>query len=447
MRVLIPVLAATIALPCSAQDIILETHGDASVLMVRGIPADSSSMDPLFQGTWRSAPGAPEPVFQFQRTSAVSGGHTLALDHLILAGLGHYLDSQVRFGKSGVESDRAPGLLMADMNGLALSAAEEFGVREDFTGFSAPTMEQMERLLQLDWSKAAHGIDAGDGAEKYLAIYHFVRSQREELERQIRADLLPLSMVQVLAPEGDDPGRTVVVPSVCGTVFDEDNFLCALDLTMSDSLLAMADPVELAGPWEPGGGTTSPPGSEEAMAAPFKPRRKRDRWLKSELDAINQRIDRMDQRKELWQLRDRIEDLDDRMDDIQLELADLQRDKKADTDNPIANLSALTRKNVTIRFERNSNAIEAEYRVLLNEVFEQLARSPADRVLITGFTDRSGDPAVNLWLSEQRAKAVRRYLMERGIADERMMVNYYGDSRSIGRDPEERRVEIEWLRP
>ena len=68
-----------------------------------------------------------------------------------------------------------------------------------------------------------------------------------------------------------------------------------------------------------------------------------------------------------------------------------------------------------------------------------------DRVLITGFTDKSGDTAMNLALSEQRAKAVRAYLMQRGIAPDRLMVNYYGDSRSSGRDPNERRVEIEWL--
>jgi outer membrane protein OmpA-like peptidoglycan-associated protein len=49
-------------------------------------------------------------------------------------------------------------------------------------------------------------------------------------------------------------------------------------------------------------------------------------------------------------------------------------------------------------------------------------------------------------LSEQRAKAVRNYLLQRGIAPERLLVNYYGDSRSAGRDPRERRVEIEWLR-
>jgi len=98
-----------------------------------------------------------------------------------------------------------------------------------------------------------------------------------------------------------------------------------------------------------------------------------------------------------------------------------------------------------VRFERGSVSLASDQRVLLNEVFEQLARNSDQQVLITGYTDRSGDPAVNLRLSEQRAKSVRSYLLQRGITPERLLVNYYGDSRSVGRAPEERRVEIEWL--
>ena len=33
-----------------------------------------------------------------------------------------------------------------------------------------------------------------------------------------------------------------------------------------------------------------------------------------------------------------------------------------------------------------------------------------------------------------------------GINPDRLLVNYYGDSRSVARDPGERRVEIEWIR-
>lgn len=174
--------------------------------------------------------------------------------------------------------------------------------------------------------------------------------------------------------------------------------------------------------------------------------RKRDRWLKAELDGINARIDDMDQRKELWQIRDRMEDIEDRLTGLEMDIDEVKEMRADGSDNPSANLSDLVGRNIAVRFGRNSTVLEPEYRVLLNEVFEQLARAPEQKVLVTGFTDRSGDSNENLRLSELRARAVRNYLMQRGIDSDRLMVNYYGDSKSTGRDPAERRVEVEWIR-
>jgi hypothetical protein len=226
-------------------------------------------------------------------------------------------------------------------------------------------------------------------------------------------------------------------------VYDDQNYLCALNLMVSDTgmgapdgrlndemLLAIATSVK----------------AEEASAPLATTKvRKRDRWLKEELDRINERIDRIDQRKELWAVRDRLEDIEGRMEDLGMEVKELRDANDATDDNPIANLSALTGRNVTVHFEKGSTAISGSHQVLLNEVFEQLARSPRSRVLITGYTDRTGDPSVNLMLSEQRARSVRDYLLRRGVAEERLLVNYYGDTRSIGQDPGERRVEVEWV--
>ena len=68
------------------------------------------------------------------------------------------------------------------------------------------------------------------------------------------------------------------------------------------------------------------------------------------------------------------------------------------------------------------------------------------RALITGHSDSSGDAAANLALSRQRARAVRDHLVRSGITADRLVVNYYGDSRSSGAGPVDRRVEVELLR-
>lgn len=452
MRTLsLPVLVLA-ALPVAGQKgLDLRAEGDATTVMVRGFVSDEA-VEPALQATWRLPPDSPA-TFSYQRLSAPVGDRALMLRPLILAGIEQYLDQRIHFGKGGVTADASDEHLLEGLNALAAAAAREFGASEGFSGFTEPTMEQLERVTHIDWSQASFGVDAGGDQDKYLAIYFYVRSQRQELARQLRADLLPLAGVDVLMAEPSKDafatGRAVQVPTVCSTVYDDQNFLCALDLGV-DTTLSTADGqltdeflAQLAAKARQTiADTATPP-----AAAEWQPRiRKRDRWLKAELDIINERIDRLDQRKELWALRDRMDDMEGRLDDIGLEVQELKEGGESTGDNPLANLSELTGRNITVRFPRGLSVLDAESRVMLNEIFEQLARAPQDRVLITGFTDRSGDQAANLALSERRARAVRDYLLARGIATERLLLNYYGDSRSTGRDPMERRVEVEWLR-
>ena len=443
MRTVAFIALATSCFPAEAQGLVLRAEGDARLVQVRGVSDDPMAPEPLFQATWRFAPDAVEPSFSFLRTANGPAGDVM-LDRLVEAGIGVYLDHHVEFTRDGVRTDRPVAELALVLEGMVHSATEEFQAQDLFAGFGPSTHEQLGRLLQLDWSQARMPIDAGGEGDRYLAIYRFVRSQREELERQFRADLLPLASVPVSGGTTADPGTSVLVPSVCGTVFDQENFLCALDLSLADVGKGGEDP-QLAAGFDPVMGA-DPAATVEGGAAGVRIR-KRDRWLKAELDGIHERIDGMDQRKELWELRDRMDDIQGQVDDLRLQVDDVREEQVAmnGSDNPIANLSTLTGRDITVRFPRASAELEPEQRLLLNEVFEQLARAPDERVLITGYTDRSGDAGTNLALSEWRARTVRNYLLQRGIPAERLLVNYYGDSRSAGRNPDERRVEIEWL--
>jgi outer membrane protein OmpA-like peptidoglycan-associated protein len=424
-----------------AQALQLTGESAGANVIVLGTSEDPESPTPVFQAVWRGVPGA-GAVFQIQRTAAPDDRLRLMLDRLMEAGIGAYLDARVHFTKQGVVSDVPSDQLAEEIDAMVRSAAEDLGVPHAFDRLSEPTRMQLSRLTHIDWSQARYGVDAGEDQDKYLAIYFYVRSQREELERQLRADLLPLASVAVLGNAVAEPGSQVWINSTCGTVFDEENYLCALDLQLADTGGGGIDPA-LGQRLMQAMAERSEDVTEEVVEMPRL--RKRDRWLKVELDGINERIDRMDQRRELWAIRDRLDDIEDRVAGLTLEVRDV-RSNVPEEENPSANLSDLVGRNITVRFDRNSTQLNAEYRVLLNEVFEQLARSSIQRVLVTGYSDRTGDPDQNLLLSELRAHAVRNYLMQRGISAERLLVNYYGDSRSSGRDPSERRVELEWIR-
>ena len=81
----------------------------------------------------------------------------------------------------------------------------------------------------------------------------------------------------------------------------------------------------------------------------------------------------------------------------------------------------------------------------LDSLAAQLRRQPALRLRIAGHTDRLGEPNKNMTLSEQRATAVQTYLVQAGVAPQRLETVGYGDARPLFKvpDPRNRRVEVE----
>ena len=76
---------------------------------------------------------------------------------------------------------------------------------------------------------------------------------------------------------------------------------------------------------------------------------------------------------------------------------------------------------------------------------DALAAVTADRdrkLLLSGFHDASGDPAVNAELAKNRAKAVREALKARGVAAERIVLRKPEQTSAEGPPQEARRVEI-----
>lgn len=80
----------------------------------------------------------------------------------------------------------------------------------------------------------------------------------------------------------------------------------------------------------------------------------------------------------------------------------------------------------------------------LSQLVTKLRGRPAMRLRIAGHTDRVGEPDKNQRLSEQRATAVKAFLVQAGIGMDRLEVLGYGDTRELypAPDARNRRVEI-----
>jgi outer membrane protein OmpA-like peptidoglycan-associated protein len=79
-----------------------------------------------------------------------------------------------------------------------------------------------------------------------------------------------------------------------------------------------------------------------------------------------------------------------------------------------------------LRFRSNSAQILPESETTLNDVYETLRDNTRIAVEIRGYTDNSGSAGRNQKLSEDRAEAVRQWLIAKGIAAERLTARGFG---------------------
>ncbi len=83
------------------------------------------------------------------------------------------------------------------------------------------------------------------------------------------------------------------------------------------------------------------------------------------------------------------------------------------------------------QFDSDSYKIESKAHPMLNEVVEGMKRYPEFKVEIQGHTDSVGSAAYNMKLSENRAKAVMKYLVEKGIDPKRLSAKGFGAKEPI----------------
>ena len=102
-----------------------------------------------------------------------------------------------------------------------------------------------------------------------------------------------------------------------------------------------------------------------------------------------------------------------------------------------------------IYFDFGTSRLRPESNEVLRELFNVLANNPQLKVEIAGHTDSVGPPDVNQWLSENRAKSVKKVMVDLGIPDERIVATGYGESQPFATNDNEeegrelnRRIEV-----
>ncbi len=102
----------------------------------------------------------------------------------------------------------------------------------------------------------------------------------------------------------------------------------------------------------------------------------------------------------------------------------------------------------SITFDTNKSNIKPNFYGTLNKVAQVLAEDNKSAILVTGYTDNTGNDSINLPLSQARAQSVKNYLSSQGVSGGRIDAQGLGSANPIasnstaaGRE-QNRRVEI-----
>lgn len=105
-------------------------------------------------------------------------------------------------------------------------------------------------------------------------------------------------------------------------------------------------------------------------------------------------------------------------------------------------------KGFSLYFDTGSDRLSADAAGIVEEVLAETQRRDSRDISINGHTDRTGDDRTNMELSLRRANSVKAALAERGIAPDRLTIEYYGESKPMiptadnVSEPKNRRVEV-----
>jgi len=103
--------------------------------------------------------------------------------------------------------------------------------------------------------------------------------------------------------------------------------------------------------------------------------------------------------------------------------------------NPKSSGSKVVLNNVF--FSSGKSVLKRESKTELQRLLQFLNENPSIKIEISGFTDNVGTPSSNLKLSNERALAVKNYLIKRGIGKGRLIAKGYGEKQPIAENKTE----------
>jgi outer membrane protein OmpA-like peptidoglycan-associated protein len=374
-----------------------------------------------------------------------STGDEGRLARLIADALDFYVDRSVLFDGQQLSLRTKPAVIQRDLNQIVRDAVRYYHFQEvyAFDGFSPALDQQLNALNGLvvsgGWNPELMGSSAQD--RRFL----FVEEQMNSLKRLLREEVGLFTgsnlMVRVDSREERLKAEQDSLLAAVRNFKTHDPLAPIEDGFSSETLnlLAGDDPFIL-----PTYSTSDPSDFENSDLA--------DRILIL-LEQQNQQVEQLQVQVEAA-TRQRTDDLQylqaqvDLLRNLVIALANGESVPHNFAAEPEPRATAEIASNLPegfdVVFRTASSALAVNDRLQLNEVIALLATRTDLRVMITGYADASGNREANLRLSQARAQMVRQYLLQSGMAEHRILINFFGDAKAEG-SARDRRVEVRFI--
>ncbi len=374
-----------------------------------------------------------------------SEGDEGRLARLIADALDFYIDRSVLFDGKQLSLRAKPAVIQRDLNQIVRDAVRYYHFQEvyAFDGFSPALDQQLNALNGLvvsgGWNPELMGASAQD--RRFL----FVEEQMNSLKRLLREEIgLFAGSNLMVRVDSREERLKAEQDSLLAAVrnFKTNDPLAPIDEGFSSetlNLLAGDDPFIL-----PTFSTSNPTDFEHSDLA--------DRIL-TLLEQQNQQVEDLHVKVEAA-TRQRADDLQylqeqvDLLRNLVIALANGESvpNNFADAPAPRATTGLVSNlpEGFDVVFRTASSALAVNDRLQLNEVIALLAVRSDMRVMITGYADATGSREANLRLSQARAQMVRQYLLQSGLAEHRILINFFGDAKAEG-GAHDRRVEVRFI--
>ena len=372
----------------------------------------------------------------------ISGKEQEELIGHIQKNINYYLDQVMQMSDGRMEIRKTSKQILRDLEGIVAFQLKlyDYQVDTEFRGFSDELVSKLKNIELLNWDSESNS-DGNSRFNSEQMAYNYLRSQLNDVSILSERDLNDYAVAHVHEFKNAtmlDPG--IDLTEIDTAAFKRNTLLPGEDHTIENIYVDDA----LLIPLPDAAVTEIPRGTDPELMALLKSNNEMIRFFGDQMLLMQREL--IDMKKEGQAYQQEFLSIRTELKDLQVAIDDL---RDANQNGLSSGVMRPAKGGVAqvIRFEKNSDEISLEDRPRLNDIYYQLMTNAGQKVMITGFADRSGNTELNAAISRKRALAVKNYLRGMGIPAERLVINFLGDTYSDSENSADRKVEIAWLNP